>query len=179
MLCNVLWKNKALVNWLVIKVAQSYHKTLKKESHETLNHYKHNFLEKLFLYFILFQEHSMLMISFSLCDFTVLTDVVLLRACNIRGGTMQFQGVFGEPWKNQKYFKGTNYRWSYFHCLKMRAWSIFILHVLSLLFLFKPVPCEFTYLYNTLCVWHVFICFIIIIIIIIVVGFFCFLFSSL
>ena len=40
----------------------------------------------------------------------------------------------------------------------MRAWSIFILHVLSLLFLLKLAPCDFTYLYNILCVWHVFIC---------------------
>ena len=30
----------------------------------------------------------------------------------------------------------------------MRAWSTFILHVLSLLFLLKLAPCDFTYLYN-------------------------------
>ena len=55
-----------------------------------VNHYKDKivFWEKFFVYFILFQEHSMFMISFSLCDFTVLTDVVLLRACSICGGTM-------------------------------------------------------------------------------------------
>ena len=55
-----------------------------------VNHYKDKivFWEKFFVYFILFQEHSMFMISFSLCDFTVLTDVMLLRACSICGGTM-------------------------------------------------------------------------------------------
>ena len=35
MLCNVFWRNKALVNWLAIKVTQSYHQALIKESHET------------------------------------------------------------------------------------------------------------------------------------------------
>ena len=70
-----------------------------------VNHYKDkvlSFLRNVFLYFILFQEHSMLMISFSPCACTVLTDAVLFRACSIRGGTMLLESVFREPWMNEK-----------------------------------------------------------------------------
>ena len=61
-----------------------------------VNHYKDKILTFLTKAFS-FLYYSMLMISFSLCDFTVLTDVVLLRACSIRGGTMLFESVFWEP----------------------------------------------------------------------------------